>query len=390
MAQFKDDLGTMIGEIRNLRPLVGDTQVRTWLNWRVRQALDQRTFWADLLAFGNLAIPAPYTTGTVSVNPNDATVVGDSTAWPTNDVVNTTLSAAIDEIGYPEITPVSMSGIAEGGLLYLDAAGAPEIVPVIEKRTSTFVGKVTALHSAGATLTQSSLANRQFRISESYPIFTIAAVTSTTALELTLPWGGTALAAQTYTARLIYVVLSQALKAIIAMKDEATGYPVRLHVPLEEADYRDPKRTMTTGNPWYSLVDLGANDQGSMLYELWPSPSSARQFSYAYSRQWPQMVIDGDRPPWFINPSVFVYGALADAFRFKQAANDPYYNPALADHYEGRYREGVELAKNADEAKKLDALRNPWWKGVTPGNYDTWQLNDPAWAQFDFGYGGSY
>jgi hypothetical protein len=390
VAQFKDDLGSMVGEIRNLRPGVGDPQIKTWINWRVRQALDVRTFWSDLLRFGILPFPDAHTDGTVSVASGSSTVTGTATGWPVSDIVNTTLSDAVEEIGYVRVTPAAMTGLAAGGILYVDAAGAnPEIVPVVEVGSDYFMGKFAYTHAAGVTATQSSLANLQFRISTSYPVFTVRAVVSATSLRLDNAWGGAALADQTYSIHKMYATLADDLKGLIAMKDEQTGYPVRLHVPIEEANYLDPQRTMVSGNPWYGLVDLGANDQGQMLYEVWPAPTSARQFSYAYWKQWPEMEADTDRPPWFINPSVFVFGALADAYRYKSGPKDQYHNPELAEHYEGRFREGVEQAKNADEAKKLEALRQPWWNGQVRGNYDTWQLNDPAWAAFDFG-GGIY
>jgi hypothetical protein len=183
----------------------------------------------------------------------------------------------------------------------------------------------------------------------------------------------------------MYVTLAPDLKAILAMKDDQTGWPVRLHVPLEEANYRDPRRTFVSGNPYYGLIDLGPNEQGNMLYEIWPAPLSVRQFSYRYYQQWPDLDAETDRPPWFINPSVFVFGALADAFRYKQGPKDPYHNPTLADHYEMRFREGVEQAKNADEGKFLNALRTPWWRGMLPGNADIWQLQDPRVMAWDFG-----
>ncbi len=381
MAQFGDTLGSLRGRVQSARPKIGADFVTNAINDRLRQILDHRTFWADLLKFGVLSFPDAYTTGTVSVATASKTVTGVATAWPVNDVVNTTIPDGVPEFGYVEVTPASMSGITENSLLYVDAAGDPEVVPVIQVNRTSFVAKFAKQHDPGCTITQSSLANRQFRISESYPIFTVAAVISATSLELTVAWGGLALATQTYTIKLMYVYLAGDLKAIIAMKDEETGYPVRTHVAMEEADYLDPQRSQVSGSPWYSLVDLGANDQGNMLYEMWPAPSTARQFSYAYWKQWPDLVVDTDRPPPFINPSILFYGALADAKMMRLSRDDPYYDPDGARYYEQRFQQALQEAKNADEAKRLEAMRNPWWKGVR-GNYDTWQHNPPEAESF--------
>jgi hypothetical protein len=281
-----------------------------------------------------------------------------------------------------------MDGITANSMLYVDASGEPEAVPVVEVRRTSFIGLFAKQHNPGCTVTQSSLANLQFRLASNSPTFTVAAVVSPTSLELTLPWGGPALTAQAYTIKLMHVMLASDMKALIAMKDDQSGLPVRLHVPMEEADARDPHRTSTSGNPLHSLVDLGANAQGNMLYETWPAPSSARQWSYAYWRQWPDMQKETDRPPPFINPSILVFGAAADAKMHRTGAKDPYYDPAGARFYEGKFEQALQDAKNANEAKRLEAMRNPWWQGMQ-GSYDQQQLVDPAVAAFDFG-GGMY
>lgn len=381
MSQFQDDLGSLVGEVRNLRPNVGDPQIKTWINWRIRQALDHRTFWSDLLKQSILPIPETYTTGTIDVTNGSATVAGAATAWPVDDVVDTTLAQDVDDIGYVEAYPTAVTGIGEDSVLYVGAGTAnAEAVSVVQVKSGSFIGKFAKTHTAADTITQSSLVNQQFRLSNAHPVFTVQAVTTTTSLILTNPWGGDDAATQTYRICLMYVVLANDLKSLIAMKDEQTGYPVRIHVTLDEANFRDPRRTIVTGNPYFNVVDLGANDQGNMLYEIWPAPSDVRQFSYLYYKQWPPLENEGDRPPWFINPSIWVYGALADAYRYRSGLKDPYHNPGLAEHWEGRFREGMQLAKNSDEAKCLSALTNFWGKGALPGSADQLQLNDPAWG----------
>lgn len=384
--QFSDTLFSLQGRVISARPGVQADFVTNALNDRIRQILDHRTFWADLLKFGNLSFPDPYTTGTISFTTGSKVVTGVDTNWPVNDVVDTILPDGVTEFGYTEVTPASMAGITENSMLYVDAGGDPEIVPVVELTRTTCICKFQKTHDPDCTVTQSSLANRQLKLSQSYPVFTVAAVTAAGLLEMNLAWGGPALSGQTYTIKLMYVTLAHNLKAIIAAKDEQTGFPVRLHVPLEEADARDPRRTLVSGNPYYGLVDLGANDQGNMLYEVWPAPSSARQFSYAYWMQWPDLVKDTDRPPPFINPSILYYGALADAKMMRTGPNDPFYDPSGAAYYEKKFMAGLQEAKNADEAKCLEAMRSPWWRNMQVGSYDNQQLNPPEAAVFWSGF----
>jgi hypothetical protein len=390
MSYFSDDLFTLRGRVMNARPGLNPDFVTHAINDRLRWVLDQRIYWADLLKFGILSFPDPYSSGTISISTGSNVVLGSGTNWPVNDVVNTTIPDGVADFGYVEAFPASMSGITANSLLYVDAGGDPEVVPVVEVRRNSFVGNFTKQHNPGCSVWQSSLANLQLRTGQSYPVFTVSAVQAPDVLLTSVAWGGPPISGQTYVIKLMYVTLAPDLKAVLAMKDEQTGYPVRLHVSLEEADCRDPKRMMVAGNPFFAMVDLGANDQGNMLYEVWPAPSNARQFSYAYLRKWPDLVKDTDRPPPFINPSILVYGALADAKMMRVSADDPYYDPAGAQYYEGKFREAVQLAKNADEAKRLDALQNPWWKSILPGNYDQQQLLDPAVAIWDFGGGGLF
>ena len=388
MANFTDTLFSLRGRVANARPNVTPDFITNALNDRIRQIMDRRTFWADLLTPGILPFPTPTTAGTVSLTTGSTTVTGAATFWPVADLVNTTIAAGVSEYGYVEVVPGSMSGITANSLLYVDAAGTPEVVPVMEVRRNSFVARFSQLHNAPCTITQSSLANQQFRLGESYPIFTVAAVTyldpggsGNGTLLLTLPWGTSAITAQTYTIQLMYVMLANDIKAIIAMKDEATGYPVRLHVALSEADFRDPQRSLVTGNPWFSLVDRGANDQGNLTYEMWPAPGSQRQFSYYYHKQWPELTKDEDRPPPFINPSILFYGALADAKMMRVSKDDAFYDPQGAQYYEAKFDQGVQLAVNADEAKVFTALKDKWWNQV-PLNFDQLQLMDGSLPGF--------
>lgn len=315
-------------------------------------------------------------------------MTGDGTnAWPVSDVVNTDIPGGVPEFGYVEVVPASMNGITGNSWLYVDAAGEkPEVVPVVEVRRASFIANFANQHNANCTITQSSLANRQFRFSQSSPVFTISAALDANRLQLTLPWGGPPLTNQPYAIKLIYVMLATDFKAIMAMKDESSGFPVRLHVQQDEADARDPQRTMVGGTPYYSLVDLGANDQGNLLFEMWPAPSSARQFSFAYQRQWPPMVIDTDRPPSFINPSILFYGAVADSKMHRASKDDGFYDPQGARYYEEKFAQAAQDAVNADECKVLEAMRNPWWRSIMPGSFDQQQLQ-PNFSVWDFGGG---
>src|SRR3954466_3301897 len=105
MSQFTDDLFRLRGRVMAARPMATSDFVQNALNDRMRSILDSRTYWADLMKFGNLSIPDPYTTGTISLDTRSAIVTGVGTTWPVNDVVNTTLPGGVQEFGFVEVTP---------------------------------------------------------------------------------------------------------------------------------------------------------------------------------------------------------------------------------------------------------------------------------------------
>jgi len=354
MSFWSDNLAAMVGQVTTFRPRVSPILVKTFINNRIRQAIEARPAWSDLMERRVISVPASYTTGTVSVTNGSAVVTGSGTSWPTNDVVNTTIPLGVPEIGYVRVTPASMTGITGDSVLYCDAVGTPEAIPVVEVGIADFVGRFAYYHNQSATITQSSLVGRQFRLSDSDPLFTIRAVHSATELELDMPWSTTASSGATYSIAKMYFSFGPELKEIIAGMDTVDGTTVRLHVSIQEMNSRDPQRSTSGGSGGVlELVDLGPSETGSMLYELWPPQATARQLWFLISKQWPELRSDTDRPPPFVNPTVFVNGAIADALRHKVDAQDVFHNPMLAREYEVKYQQGLVDAIQADDAKLM-------------------------------------
>jgi hypothetical protein len=377
MAQWGDKLFSMRGRVIQFRPGVSKDQVDGWINDRIRQAIDSRIFWSDLLQPGLIAVPDMYNTGTATTANGSGTVAGTLTAWPIDDKVNTTLAAAVDEIGYFPATPTSMTGITADTILLVDNGGSnQEVVPVIRVDTTQFIGKFSKYHDAGETITCSSLVGRQFRVSSSYPIFTVQAVTSATSLLLDNPWSSTGLTDVAYQIIGMYYTLATDIKDILTVVDtQYGGWPLRYHVSISELNWRDPQRT--SFGPPQMLADLAPNACGNMQYELWPTQYAARQVWYLYRKQWPELVNDNDVPPWFINPMVFVHGAIADALRWRKGKEDPFFNPDLAEVFERKFLMGLDDAKNADESKSPNQYSFDYTKIFGAGGANFWVSHDP-------------
>lgn len=351
----------------------------------MRRLLDKRAFWSGTLKRGIISIPAAYTTGTISLTNGSASVTGSGTSWPTNDIVNTTVAVAVSNIGLQTVTPGSMSGITTDSVLYVDGAGTPEIVAVRKVTATTFTANFTKAHTAGFTLTASSLAGRQLRISSSDPTFTIRAVPSATSLTLDQPWGAAAASGQSYSIVKMYYTIATDIRDILIVADRSVPSRLRFHVPQAELNWRDPQRT-ESGDP-HTLADYIPNEAGNMQYEVYPIQTSARQLDVLYTCQWPDMEAPGDVPPPFIDPTILTYGALADALRHNTGGRlgvdkDPSYDPVQADRYEAKFEIESDRAASADEGKALQAFEQSaaylfGEGGGGPNFYQTHDLSAP-------------
>ncbi len=376
MAMYKATLFDLEGEVLQFRPLASPTLVERWINARIRQAIDSRTYWSSLLTRGILNIPAAYKTGTVSI-PNGSTVVtGSATAWPVNDVVNTTIPAGVSDLQYVEVTPVSMTGITNDSWVLVDTGASAEAVAVIETTATTFTAKFSKTHAASCTVTASRLAGRQLFLGAQFSPYLVTAVTSATTLLIQLPWGGPAATAVPYQIIQVYYSFASDMKDLLCVVDPSQPYELELHVPLAKVNADDPQRT-GSGQPMW-VVDHSPDDRGNMQYEIYPWQVQPYTLNFMYTREWPELRNPTDRPPWFINPTVFVHGAIADALRYRSGKDDPFFNPTLARDYEQMFNAGLERAKNADESKAIQDYQYNW-RAMGMGNVapDYWQSHVP-------------
>lgn len=367
--QFVTTLEDMRGHIRRVRPGIDPNTVRDFLNQQVRSVLDRKAIWAGLIRRGVISIPSAYTTGTVAFTSGSDVVTGTDTAWAVSDVVNTTVAAAVTEVGLQWVTPASMAGIDVDSALYVDGAGTPEVVTVVAIQATRFLADFRQAHSASFTLTASSLTGRQLRVSNQYPIYTVKAITSTTGMILDMAWAGTSLASTGYSVILMYVTLAPNMKHLIDVVDPVQPLQLTTHYSHRQLNFEDPQRI--AGGPPYVLADMGPSPSGNMQYEIYPPQTAARQLHYIYTIQWPDMIANGDRPPFFINPNVFIYGALAQALRMKVSDKDVGYDPGVANQYERMAERDLAAAQIADDGK-VQAQMDWEYQRIMGGRGSTW------------------
>lgn len=385
MSQFNDTLNSMVSRVLQSKPNSQQSEVVRQINGRIRDAIAARIYWSDLLVRRIISFPNPYITGTVSTTTGSLLIAGSATSWPVSDIVNTTSSTAVNDFGYIEITPASMVGIKVDTLLYVDAGTAPETVAVIEVTPTSFWARFQLSHATSFTITSSSLAGLQIRTGSNYPTFTVRSVHSGTTLEIDNPWGGPGLTGVAYQILLIYVGIDPNLKVILSVLDQQIGRPLEIYYPFEKLDLVDPQRT-ATGDP-LCLAQYSPTEAGTMQYEVYPQVTTARQLYCVVGLQWPEMKYDTDRPPFFMDPNMFVAGAIADSLRIKNIRMasdvDPWFNPDLAMQYEAIYQKKLSESVNAEQAKSQRDYTNKdiGLLGFGSGNY--WVNHSPDLSQWD-------
>lgn len=377
--QYNLNFADLIGQVAAYKPNSRKAQIQKDLNARIRRVIDMRPFWSALLARTVLNMPNAYTTGGMTLTTNSTAVTGTNTAWPTNDVVNTTMTNGVQNPGYNEMTPADMTNIAVDTYLYVSDAGYSEVVAVAEVTPTTFVAQFKYQHNQGTAITCSSLAGLQIMLGPYNPIYTLIATPTATTGVIDTPFGGPTLVNTGYTLLRMYFTIDPNMKDIFSVWDPIQGTPLQFHLPQAFLQNADPQRT-ATGYP-QCLVDLFPMPSGSMQFELWPPQTVAYQIPVIYFKQWPELKRPTDRPPYFIDPTIFIDGAIADALRRKDLRGiddkDPYYNPALAREFDQKFMQGAMLAAAADEGKCIQALTSDWSRYGGP---------NAAWQQSHVGF----
>lgn len=376
------------GRVRQFRRGVDESQVDAWVNDRIRQALNYRTYWSSLIQKGTISIPDAYTTGTVSTATGSPLVHGVGCNFPVSDVVNATIPAGVVEYGYQSAYPNNMNGITYESILLVDGplgyGGGAEAVPVVAvvANNNGFDGQFRALHAAGCHVTQSSLAGRQFRIGLGTPIFTVLAVLDAETLLLDQNWSGPPLTDKAYQILKIYFTFGANVQELFWVLDQAFGLPLSLNTSVRSANRFDPQRINAGPTPT-NIVDAHPSPGGLTQWEIWPHMDRAYSLQYAAYQNWPALVNDTDRPPWFFSPTLWYHGALADSLRFRAGVTDFYHNPRLADTYEQKFMLELQQEANADEAKCLRELSSGSGRVAWPGganfemrsDFDAWTGN---------------
>jgi len=351
------------GRVREVKPSATPTQVDGWINRRIQNVLDTRV-WSDTMKFGMVIIPNATTAGTVSLAYGSNIVTGVGTGWPTNDSINTTITADItDAPGYVDInvSAATLAKLQPGSILLLDQENpsVTEIITVDSVGPATFNAYCANNHSSGVSLKQSSLAGQQFA-TDAF-VYTVQAVLSSTSLQLDAPYGGQPQTAVSYMIRKEYVQISPTARFLKYAYDAIAGQSIGVDRDETWLIALDPQ-DQSTGNP-LEMAMMHPAPGGVMQWRIWPYQTTQYAIGCLYQDGWPQLQYDTDLLPPFLNPEIIIAGAIADALRTKciksAGAKDDWYDPAMANSFwEPEYARLLEAATQSDQGRRMSYLTN--------------------------------
>jgi hypothetical protein len=173
----------------------------------------------------------------------------------------------------------------------------------------------SAIVAGSGTAWTSTLIGQQLKVNGL--VFTITAVGSTTSLTIDQSWYGSTTSGLTYIICQAYITPTPTdFHGWYSVIDPVSSWKLRLGMNSSEIDRIDARRS-ATGTP-YVLCNGVYNTASTpyMVYELWPSPLSIKQYMYTYERRIPDLTAPTDTPYAIIRSDILVKGALADLARW--------------------------------------------------------------------------
>lgn len=178
---------------------------------------------------------------------------------------------------------------------------APQSISAGSISVTQWSTSVTANATAKAALNVAdgniSLGTRQFRTGTTGRIYNISAYNSTTGvITLAEQYTETTVTAGAYSVfKCYYAPPSSDFLRFVSVRDLVNARPLRLNIQKQELDQRDPQRTVSEPPVCISSYKTGSDNVP--LFELWPTPTSARAYVCLYIRRGVELEDDGASLP---------------------------------------------------------------------------------------------
>jgi len=193
------------------------------------------------------------------------------------------------------------------------------------------------------------------------PIYTIIAATAAQ-YQIDRVYGGTTAVAASAQVLDAYITMPEDFQRFITVLDPANNWQLHIWMTDDELNTWDPQRS-SSGTPFglasRRLVTQGsASLIGRAQYELWPYPTSARNYPYYYIRR-AETLTDSSRflGVFAQRADVLIQGALAYCSEWPGAEDrrNPYFNLGLASQKREQFYDQL------DRLLVLDQELYPTW-----------------------------
>lgn len=241
-------------------------------------------------------------------------------------------------------------------------------------------GTIT-LTNASATVTGSSTVWTSTHVGQQLKVngfvFTITAVGGNTSLTIDQTWLGATSSSNTYTILQAYIIPTPTdFHAFYSVIDPTNAWRLRLGYNSKVLDRIDARRS-SAGTPY--LVANGVYTSTNLsTFELWPHPTTQKQYMYVYEKRVTDLVNASDTPPPIIRSDVVVKGALCDLARWPGTAErkNPMYDPPYYNQWKMR---DLEYTKALD--KLITEDQSIFLTDLTYGNDFGWAPLDAKFIQ---------
>ncbi len=207
----------------------------------------------------------------------------------------------------------SWSFLIEEGVLSAPASVTTGTVSISQgsKTLTPSATAITAWDALGAII---PIGTRQIRFSSTGRIYNIDSYNGATA-ELKETFTETSLVDSSYTLfKCYYSAPSSDFRRFMSVVDMVDGRSLRLHLQKKQLDQQDPQRS-TSEQP-FCLASYKADSSGLPLYELYPHPTTARNYLALYQRQGSSLSEDTDAIPATLPTELLMARAKYHAFEW--------------------------------------------------------------------------
>jgi hypothetical protein len=235
-------------------------------------------------------------------------------------------------------------------------------------------------------------AGRQFRIGTNQPVYTITAVNvAGQTYTIDRIFGGTTGTALGFNVGDWYLTMPTDFKSFIGILDPLNNWQLRLDITELELNTWDSQRS-ATGTPWCVVsrrLSTYAPTAGQVQYEIWPYPTSQRNYPYFYWRR-SELLSDATvfLGPLATRGDLLVTGGLALAAQWPgvEGRPNPYFNLGLSK------MKWEEFTTESDRLQVLDEETFlTWWQTVDFTNRTPFVPIDARYQQnHDTGWGAAW